>query len=58
MDPTAWEALYRHIWHALKMQGISVPRCRDVHNFCRDVHKKIFAVVFTNYCRDVLKLLP
>ena len=32
---------YRHIWHALKMQGISVPRS-----------------VFTNFCRDVHKLLP
>ena len=32
---------YKHIWHALKMQGISVPRS-----------------VFTNFCRDVHKLLP
>ena len=29
---------YRHIWHALKMQGISVPRSVFT-NFCRDVHK-------------------
>ena len=28
----------RHIWHALKMQGIRVPRS-VFRNFCRDVHK-------------------
>ena len=29
---------YRHIWHALKKQGISVPHS-VFRNFCRDVHK-------------------
>ena len=62
---------YRHIWHALKMQGISVPvLCSETFavmftNFCRDVHKllpwclqTISAVMFSNFCRDVHELLP
>ena len=54
---------YRHIWHALKMQGISVPRS-VFRNFCGDVHKLLpwclqtIAVMFSNFCRDVHKLLP